>query len=136
MIKNCVYISIFNPLTVSMVFVKLFSTQVVLDISQGQVSRNEVQNSNKLTCGLRISDFAVGSKVEEAGIVKGENIFRLNGVQIGSIQDIFDQLNNKKIGDNVSLETDQGLKIVELVPNANDPSRPALGVKLIYNQCK
>jgi hypothetical protein len=132
-----IFIAIFNPLTLSAVSVKLFSVHVAPKISQSrQVPENEVQNSNQPICGLKINDFTAGSKVEEAGIKKGENILRLDGVRISSVQDIFDQLDNKKPGDKVSLETDQGSKTVELVPSINDPNQPALGVKLIPNPCK
>lgn len=128
-----IFIAIFNPLTLSAVLAKLSSVYV------GQSKRaqeNKVQNSNQPACGLKINDFTSGSKVEEAGIKKGENILRLDGTQVSSVQDISNQLENKKTGDKVSLETDQGSKTVELVPSISDPNQPALGVKLISNPCK
>ncbi len=132
-----IFIVIFNPLTLSVVLVKLSLRPAVPQSGQaGPVLGNEAQNSNQPICGLTINDFAAGSKIEAAGIRKGEIILRLNGAQINSVQDIFDQLADKKPGDQVILETDQGAKSVELVPNASDPNRPALGVKLAPNPCK
>lgn len=118
-----IFIVIFNPLTLSIVITKLYSVYIA-------------SNSNQPTCGLKINDFSAGSKVEEAGITKGENILLLNGATISSVQDISDQLVNKKPGEKVSLETDRGLKTVELVPSASDPNRSALGVKLISIPCE
>ena len=132
-----IFIAIFNPLTFSAVIAKLSSVYVVPNINQSsQTPENEVQNSNQPTCGLKINDFTAGSKVEKAGIKRGENILLLNGARINSVQDISDQLENKKPGDKVSLETDHGLKTVELVPSISDPNRSVLGVKLISNPCK
>ena len=120
-----IFIIIFNPLTLSVVIIKYVAPNINL-------SR---QNSESI-CGLKINDFTAGSKAEEAGIKRGENILLLNGAKISSVQDIFDQLKNKKPGDKVGLETDQGLKTVELVSSTSDPNQPALGVKLISNPCK
>ncbi len=128
-----IFIIIFNPLTLSMVIVKYVAPQIN---QSKQTPENVGQNSNQPTCGLKISDFTAGSKAEEAGIKRGENILFLNGVQISSVRDIFDQLENKKPGGKVILETDQGLKTVELVSSISDPNQPALGVELIPNLCK
>jgi hypothetical protein len=132
-----VFIIIFNPLTLSVVITKLYSVYATPKTDQSsQITEKEVQSDNQPTCGLIIGDFIAGSKAEEAGLKRGENILLLNGMRISSVQDIFDQLENKKPGDRVTLETDQGLKTVELVSNISDPNRSALGVKLISNPCK
>lgn len=118
-----IFIIIFNPLTLSFAVSKIYKAPV----------SNE---ANQPVCGLQINDFTDGSKAEAAGIKLGENILSLNGAPINSIQDIFTELENKKPGDKVSLETDQGIKTVELVPSPSDPNKSALGVKLISNPCK
>lgn len=132
-----IFIAIFNLLTLSLAITKISSVYVASNINQSsQTPSSDDQSSNQPICGLKINDFAAGSKAEAAGIKIGENILQLNGATINSIQDIATELENKKPGDKVSLETDQGLKTVELVPNISDPSRSALGLILMSNPCK
>lgn len=129
-----IFIVIFNPWTFSVVLAK--SSLAPKSNQSTVVPQNNVQNSNQPNCGLKINDFNPNSKIEEAGINKGENILSINGAQIDSLQDIFDQLQGKKPGDRVSLETNTGIKSVELVASPNDPNRSALGVKLVTNICE
>lgn len=126
-----VFIIIFNPLTLSFVLSNL--------LPQKALAPSNVIESNlppEAVCGMRINDFTAGSKVAEAGIGKGDIVIKFNGAEIKSVQDIFSQLAQKKPGDKVSLETDKGLKMVELIKNANDPDVPALGVILELSLCK
>jgi voltage-gated potassium channel Kch len=126
-----IFIIIFNPLTLSFVLSSLLPKKAL-------APSNAVENNlpPEAVCGMRINDFTAGSKVAEAGIGKGDIVIKFNGAEIKSVQDIFSQLAQKKPGDKVSLETDKGLKIVELIKNANNPNVPALGVLLEPSLCK
>jgi len=126
-----VFIIIFNPLMLSFALANLLPQKA---LAPGQTTENNLPP--EAVCGMRINDFTAGSKVAEAGIGKGDIVIKFNGAEIKSVQDIFSQLAQKKPGDRVSLETDKGLKTVELIRNANDPNAPALGVLLEPSPCK
>jgi hypothetical protein len=130
MVLALVFIIIFNPLTLSFALSSMLPKKAL-------APSNVIENNLPLeaVCGMRINDFTAGSKVAEAGIGKGDIVIKFNGAEIKSVQDIFSQLAPKKPGDKVSLETDKGLKMVELIRNANDPNIPALGVILEPSLC-
>ena len=131
MVLALVFIIIFNPLTLSFVLSNMLPKKA---LAPSNVVENNL--SPEAVCGMRINDFTAGSKVAEAGIGKGDIVIKFNGAEIKSVQDIFSQLVQKKPGDKVSLETDKGLKMVELIRNANNPNAPALGVLLEPSPCK
>lgn len=133
-----IFLAIFNPLTVSLVVSKIFShklaptTNTVLPDNNSEAKNNLPPES---VCGLMINEIMANSKISEAGIGKGDVILKLNGMEIKSVQDIFDQLDKKKPGDIILLETSKGPKTVELARDPNDPNHPVLGVKLVSNPC-
>ncbi|MFH0969086.1 MAG: PDZ domain-containing protein [Patescibacteria group bacterium] len=126
-----VFIAIFNPFTLAFAVSNLIPKKA---LAPGNAVENNIQPES--VCGLRINDFAAGSKMEEAGIGKGDIIMKFNEAELKSIQDIFNQLEKKRPGDKVSLETDKGLKTVELIRNTNNPNAPALGVVLEPSSCR
>jgi hypothetical protein len=130
-ILSLIFIVIFNPFALSFALSSLLPKKA---LAPSRVVENNLPP--EMVCGLRINDFTAGSKVAEAGIAKGDIIIKFNEAEIKSVQDIFSQLAQKKPGDRVSLETDKGLKTVELIRNANDPNIPALGVILEPSLCK
>jgi hypothetical protein len=126
-----ILIAIFNPFTITYVFSKI---NIKKNIPADNV--NVSQNNNQPTCGLMINEFLPNSKLAEAGINKGDVILKFNGAEVKIVQDIFDQLVQKKPGDKVAVETNKGIKTVELAKDSADSSRPVLGVKLLPNPCK
>jgi membrane-associated protease RseP (regulator of RpoE activity) len=136
-----IFIAIFNPLTISLVFSKIVSRGPALpangSVSNNNSNNNSVQNNlpPEAICGMWIEEIAPNSKVKEAGIEKGDVILKFDNVEIKSIQDIFAQLERKRPGDKVLLETGRGAKTVELARDVKDPNRAVLGLKLEPNPC-
>jgi S1-C subfamily serine protease len=132
-----IFIAIFNPLTISLIVSKTVFRSSAL--STGTISSNNNVAGNNIppesVCGLRITEIIANSKVREAGIEKGNIIMKFNGMEIKSVQDMFEQLDDKKPGDKVSMETERGSKTVELARDLNNPNRPVLGVKLEPDFC-
>lgn len=140
-IKNSIYttkeiilalvlIIIFNPWSISLIASKM----LFRNSANNNVAIDNIQSES--SCGFRINEILPNSTAPEAGIANGDIITKINDVQITSLLDIFQLLDQKRPGDKVLIETDKGLKTLELSRDLNDPNHPVLGVKLVPNPCK
>jgi len=126
-----ILVAVFNPFSIAFIFSKV-NIKKNIPTENINISQNNVQS----VCGLMVGEFLPNSKMPEAGINKGDVILKFNGAEVKNVQDIFNQLVQKKPGDKVAMETDKGIKTVELAKDPADPNRPVLGVKLLPNPCK
>jgi len=53
--------------------------------------------------GVLVTKIADGSPAEEAGIVAGDIIFRLDSVEVYHIEDLLKEIHNKKVGEKIRI---------------------------------
>ena len=131
-----ILILIFNPFSISMLVSK-FGYQIPSNSSE-QILQENVNNNVAIetsVCGLKISEILENSNVRESGINIGDVILKINDVEIRSVQNIFEQLNSKRPGDSIYINTNNGAKIVKLAMDSNDIHHAVLGVKLVPYIC-
>jgi len=80
--------------------------------------------------GVQVFDLDKGYPAELAGLTSGENLLEINGINIDTLEEFQDNLQDLKPGDKVEIKTDLSEYILFAEQNPDDKNKGYLGIRV------